>query len=274
MLPWGGPSPTDKSGNVVDMMSKFIPLSYIETAEGRRKLAAGLIKVLQVGAGGQSFMTPKGQAGIAEALVREFNFTALNPVILDTAGTLLHMIQLPWFVDLAPSPELLQAIWWRNDSTATQDQPSGWVHDGVNGTPLRESVTLFTDDEETAAAVTAMCDRGAAGDVPQAIACMTKWQQELIPSMQAKGQKVRALLEEILPNVDQRGNPFSGSYWSETDYWEADFRLAYWGAEKYDRLLQIKRKYDPKSLFVCHHCVGSEFWTKESNLNCRKREPL
>lgn len=30
------------------------------------------------------------------------------------------------------------------------------------------------------------------------------------------------------------------------------------GGEHYDKLVQIKRKYDPDGLFVCHHCVGSE----------------
>ena len=39
--------------------------------------------------------------------------------------------------------------------------------------------------------------------------------------------------------------------------------------EQYPKLLAIKDKYDPKGLFVCHHCVGSERWTKESKLNCR-----
>ena len=31
---------------------------------------------------------------------------------------------------------------------------------------------------------------------------------------------------------------------------------------------EVKKAYDPHGLFICHHCVGSEFWTEESNLNC------
>ena len=38
---------------------------------------------------------------------------------------------------------------------------------------------------------------------------------------------------------------------------------------RYAALLSVKDKYDPHGLFVCHHCVGSERWTKESDLNCR-----
>jgi hypothetical protein len=45
--------------------------------------------------------------------------------------------------------------------------------------------------------------------------------------------------------------------------------MSYWGAEKYPRLLRIKYEYDPEGLFVCRHCAGSEYWTEESNLNCR-----
>ena len=56
---------------------------------------------------------------------------------------------------------------------------------------------------------------------------------------------------------------------SETDYFEEGFQLSYWGAEKYPRLLRIKYEYDPEGLFVCRHCAGSEYWTEESNLNCR-----
>ena len=55
----------------------------------------------------------------------------------------------------------------------------------------------------------------------------------------------------------------------ETDYDDLDFARSHWGAEQYAKLLAIKDKYDPDGLFICHHCVGSERWTKESKLNCR-----
>jgi len=49
----------------------------------------------------------------------------------------------------------------------------------------------------------------------------------------------------------------AGSYVNETDYLEADWQRAFWG-DNYARLLAFKRKYDPRGLFTCHHCVGSE----------------
>ena len=60
------------------MQSKFIPLHYIESAVGRKKLASALIKVTE-DIGGASFMTPKGQAGIPPIQRERFNETALNP---------------------------------------------------------------------------------------------------------------------------------------------------------------------------------------------------
>jgi len=47
--------------------------------------------------------------------------------------------------------------------------------------------------------------------------------------------------------------PGAGSYVNEADYFEPDWQRSFWG-ENYDRLLAIKRKYDPDGVFSCHHC--------------------
>lgn len=54
--------------------------------------------------------------------------------------------------------------------------------------------------------------------------------------------------------------PSAGTYVNEADYFQPDWQQAFWG-ENYQRLLQIKKKYDPLGLFYCHHCVGSEQWS-------------
>jgi hypothetical protein len=51
--------------------------------------------------------------------------------------------------------------------------------------------------------------------------------------------------------------PGAGSYVNETDYFEPEWQRSFWGAN-YERLLEVKRKYDPTGLLQCHHCVGSE----------------
>jgi|EP01047_Picozoa_sp_COSAG01_P035681 hypothetical protein len=115
-----------------------------------------------------------------------------------------------------------------------------------------------------------VCEAGSRGNESAAVECMRTWHGR-IPALQAKLQSVRLALWKALPDVDQQGKPFSGSYWCETDYDDLDFARSHWGAVQYQKLLAIKDKYDPDGLFVCHHCVGSERWTEESKLNCRAR---
>lgn len=61
--------------------------------------------------------------------------------------------------------------------------------------------------------------------------------------------------------------PNAGTYANETDYTLKDWQTHLWG-RNYRRLYKIKQKYDPKGLFYCHHCVGSELW--DSKGMCRR----
>jgi len=48
--------------------------------------------------------------------------------------------------------------------------------------------------------------------------------------------------------------PGAGTYMSESDYFQSDWKQAYWG-EHYPRLAAAKRRYDPTGLFQVHHGV-------------------
>jgi hypothetical protein len=54
-------------------------------------------------------------------------------------------------------------------------------------------------------------------------------------------------------------SPGAGSYMSEGDINEPNFQQAFYGTN-YDRLLSLKKKYDPDSLFYAPTAVGSEDW--------------
>ena len=56
--------------------------------------------------------------------------------------------------------------------------------------------------------------------------------------------------------------PRSGSYVSESNYFNASWRDAFWGTN-YPKLRRVKAKYDPGGLFFCHHGVGSEAWSAD-----------
>ncbi|TCD61697.1 hypothetical protein EIP91_008048 [Steccherinum ochraceum] len=60
--------------------------------------------------------------------------------------------------------------------------------------------------------------------------------------------------------------PDTGAYMNEAYMHEADPRETFFGSH-YEKLLGIKFKYDPRSLFIVGQGVGSEQWDK--SLNCR-----
>lgn len=56
--------------------------------------------------------------------------------------------------------------------------------------------------------------------------------------------------------------PNSGAYVNECDYFQSDWQNALWGPN-YQRLLDVKRHYDPDGLFFVHHGVGTEGWSAD-----------
>ncbi|KAI9775942.1 MAG: hypothetical protein M1835_005659 [Candelina submexicana] len=62
--------------------------------------------------------------------------------------------------------------------------------------------------------------------------------------------------------------PDSGCYLNEADVNEPNLPHAFWG-DNYERLLDIKRKYDPDGVFWCAPCVGGRDWKLEGGKLCR-----
>lgn len=60
-------------------------------------------------------------------------------------------------------------------------------------------------------------------------------------------------------------------YLNEADAELEDWQSWFWG-KKYNRLLQIKNKWDPEGLFVVRHGVGSEDWDSEGM--CQNGMPI
>jgi len=51
--------------------------------------------------------------------------------------------------------------------------------------------------------------------------------------------------------------PGSGAYVNEANPWTEDWKEAWWGGN-YERLLAVKKRYDPDGLLKCWRCVGFE----------------
>ncbi|OQU95118.1 hypothetical protein CLAIMM_01367 [Cladophialophora immunda] len=65
--------------------------------------------------------------------------------------------------------------------------------------------------------------------------------------------------------------PRTGAYMNEADRFDPDWKADFYGGPRhYARLLDIKRKYDPRGLFYCPTCVGSDaFEVVEGGRLCR-----
>lgn len=68
---------------------------------------------------------------------------------------------------------------------------------------------------------------------------------------------INKAMEELIRIV-----PDQGSYLSESDYFEKDWKQSFWGSN-YPRLAEVKKKYDPDGLFFIHHGVGSDEWSED-----------
>lgn len=67
------------------------------------------------------------------------------------------------------------------------------------------------------------------------------------------------LTHRQMPLLDELEHGKMGAYLNEADPNEPNFQQQFWG-ENYDRLLSIKQKVDPTSLFLVRKGVGSEYW--------------
>lgn len=69
----------------------------------------------------------------------------------------------------------------------------------------------------------------------------------------------RRMTSEFMPQIEAV-TPGSGSYMNEADFRQPDWQRAFYG-DNYARLLAVKRRWDPESLFYVLKGVGSEDWS-------------
>jgi FAD/FMN-containing dehydrogenase len=77
------------------------------------------------------------------------------------------------------------------------------------------------------------------------------------PVARERAEAVARAMDELLKVA-----PESGSYVSESDFFERDWQRSFWG-DNYPKLAEVKKKYDPDGLFFVHHGVGSEEWSAD-----------
>lgn len=75
-------------------------------------------------------------------------------------------------------------------------------------------------------------------------------------------EKREKYVSEYVTPALQAIMPASGSYMNEGNFRQHDWQKQFFGIN-YDRLLDIKQKYDPEFLFYAPQGVGSEFWEED-----------
>jgi FAD/FMN-containing dehydrogenase len=82
------------------------------------------------------------------------------------------------------------------------------------------------------------------------------------PTMDTAAAHKDARLIDLATAELRRIAPAAGSYVSESNYFNARWQQAFWGAN-YAKLRAVKDRYDPHGLFFVHHGVGSEDWSAD-----------
>ncbi|RAL08528.1 FAD-binding domain-containing protein [Aspergillus homomorphus CBS 101889] len=72
----------------------------------------------------------------------------------------------------------------------------------------------------------------------------------------------KTMLNSQLPFVRALQVPPLGAYYNVANIEEPDARVAFWG-ENYQRLYEVKQRWDPEGLFIVRMGVGSEHWDDE-----------
>jgi len=94
------------------------------------------------------------------------------------------------------------------------------------------------------------------------------WQPSVNGSVPPEPDRAAAAIRAA--DVFRAAFPDSGSYMNTGSFFEPNWQRNEWG-HHYARLLEVKQTVDPKDLFVCHHCVGSEPWSEDGF--CRRSYP-
>ncbi len=173
---------------------------------------------------------------------------------LDEAGQLLHGYESVW----------LPASLLNNDeqtplADALLAGSRHWpialhFNKGLAGAPPEE-VAAARDIAMNPAVLDAFALAISAGEGPPAFPGMPGREPDV-----ARARAESAAIGRSMAELRRVGG--SGSYVSESNYFEPDWQRSFWG-RNYPRLRAAKDRYDPDGLFFVHHGVGSEDWTPD-----------
>jgi FAD/FMN-containing dehydrogenase len=126
---------------------------------------------------------------------------------------------------------------------------------GLAGAPP-ETLAAVRDTPMNPAVLDAFALAIIAGEGPPAFPDLPGHQPDMVAARTGATaiRNAAAILRRVAPGT--------GAYVAESSFFEADWQPSYWGPH-YERLLTVKRRYDPDGVFFARHGVGSEGWSED-----------
>jgi FAD/FMN-containing dehydrogenase len=174
---------------------------------------------------------------------------------LTEAGWFLHAYQSTWLPQALLADDKRQSLADALFASSRRWRMALHFNKGLAGAPA-EAVAAARDTATNPAVTEAFALAISAAEGPPAFAGVAGHEPD-IARARANAERVTSAMGELRKLVPQ-----PGSYVSESDYFEADWRQAFWGAN-YAPLKAVKDKVDPDGLFFVHHGVGSEDFSSD-----------
>jgi FAD/FMN-containing dehydrogenase len=171
------------------------------------------------------------------------------------AGHFIHGFESVWLpqslLGAAARPRLVEALL----AASRQSTVELHLQKGLAGAP-REVIARCLDTATNPLVVESFALAICGSEGPPAFAGIVGHEPDLAEARRNAERVSRAMreLRRVVPEI--------GSYVAESGYFESSWQSAYWG-RNYQRLLEIKNRYDPEGLFFVHHGVGSESWSAD-----------
>jgi FAD/FMN-containing dehydrogenase len=173
----------------------------------------------------------------------------------EEAGQFLFAYQSVWL----PS-DLLNQDKQHQLATALFNSSRYWTvslhfNKGLAGSPAEE-IEAAKNTAMNPAVLSAFALVIIAGDGEPAFKGIEGHEPDLIAAKNG-AKNIKTAMNELLKVV-----PVSGTYVSESNFFEKNWQQSFWGTN-YSRLAAVKKRYDPNDLFFVHHGVGSEEWSDD-----------
>jgi FAD/FMN-containing dehydrogenase len=174
---------------------------------------------------------------------------------LSEAGHFIHGFESTWLPASLLQPDQQERLADALCAAAARWSVEVHFQKGLAGAPAAAR-TAAAETAMNPAVLDAFALAIIAGEGPPVFPGLRGHEPDL-PAARRNATRIAAAMDELLKVV-----PNAGAYVAESSYFQQDWQRAYWGPH-YQRLLAIKRQYDPDGLFFTRHGVGSEGWTED-----------